>query len=65
MKKYTFTGEQKTEFGVVVLRRIKRVSDGQLGGWIEKESNLSQLGDAWVADNAQVTGNAEVYAQSV
>jgi len=25
---------------------------GELGGYIEKEENLSQQGDAWVYDNA-------------
>lgn len=37
-----------------------RVRAGDLGGWIEKESNLDQSGDAWVSDNAWVFGNAKV-----
>ena len=66
MKKYEFTGEEK-EFCGHTLRRIralvaigKTVSPGDLGGWIETESNLSQDGDAWVGGNAEVYGNAEV-----
>ena len=31
----------------------------ELGGWIEKESNLSQDGDAWVCGDARVYGNAD------
>lgn len=31
-----------------------------MGGWIEKESNLTHDGDAWVCGNAKVCGDAEV-----
>ena len=66
MKKYEFTGEVKIVFGIT-LHRIKAVISfgpiiqGELGGWIEKEENLSQNCNAWVYDNAKVYGNAEVY----
>ena len=33
---------------------------GELGGYIEKEENLSQEGNAWVAGDAWVSGNARV-----
>jgi hypothetical protein len=68
MAKYEFTGETKVEFGVI-LKRIRAlvsiaaigVVKGELGGWIEREENLSQVyGDAWVYDNARVYGNAQV-----
>ena len=36
------------------------VKVGELGGWIEKEENLSHIGDAWISDNACVTDNAHV-----
>lgn len=42
------------------LFRIRRISNGLLGGYIEKESNLSQLGDCFVFDNAEVSGDARV-----
>ena len=64
-KKYCFTGEEKTVRDAV-LRRIKAlrsfgdVKEGDLGGWIEKESNLSHEGNCWVYGNAGVYGNAEV-----
>lgn len=36
---------------------------GTLGGWIEREENLSD--GAWVADNACVYGNAEVFGNTL
>ena len=65
MKKYEFTGEVKVKFGVT-LKRIRALIDfgnvkkGELGGFIEKEENLSYAGDAWVSGNAWVYGNAWV-----
>lgn len=64
MKKYELTGEIKEVCGVK-LHRIKAlisfgaVVAGELGGWIEKEENLSQYGNAWVSGNAEVYGNAD------
>lgn len=65
MKKYEFTGEVKVVFGVTLHRIRAAVSfgiviKGELGGWIEKEENLSQNGNAWVCGNAWVYGNARV-----
>lgn len=66
-KKYTLTNETLV-FNGHTLYRIRalidiegRVNKGELGGWIEKESNLSHKGLCWVSDNAQVYGNAQVY----
>lgn len=39
--KYEFTSETKNYDGHI-LHRIRRLSDDQLGGWIESEDNLSQ-----------------------
>jgi bacterial transferase hexapeptide repeat protein len=33
---------------------------GELGGYVESESNLSQAGKAWIKDNAKVFGNSRV-----
>ena len=69
MKKYEFTGETKrVELWnrTATLHRIKAtvefgfVKVGELGGWIEKEENLSHEGKAWVWGNAKVCGDAEV-----
>ena len=54
-------------FGIKLLqikctRKIKHADVGDLGGYIEKEDNLS--GDAWVSGNAQVCGDAKVYGDA-
>lgn len=65
MKKYEFTGEVKVKFGVT-FKRIRalinfgNVKKGELGGFIEKEENLSHKNNAWVYGNARVSDNAEV-----
>lgn len=62
--KYEFTGETKlVKVGNrdnIEVHRIRKLIDGKIGGWIEKESNLSHNGDCWVDDNAIVCDNAEV-----
>lgn len=64
-KKYELTDETITYEGVV-LHRIKAlvtfrsVRAGDLGGFLEKESNLSHYGDAWVDSEARVLSNAQV-----
>ena len=69
MKKYEFTGKTKrVELWnrTATLHRIKAtvefgfVKVGELGGWIEKEENLSHEGKAWVCGDAKVCGDAEV-----
>ena len=57
--KFEFTGEVKSFFGVT-LKRIRRPDNGEVGGWIERENNLSVYGNAWVYGDAQVYGNARV-----
>ena len=69
MKKYELTDEC-IQHGVRKLYRIKAVKDfgnvrtGELGGFIEKEENLSHKGNAWVYGNAKVSGNAGVYGDA-
>ena len=63
MKKFELTTDSIKRNGVT-LYRIKSLIDfgdvkaGDLGGYVEKEENLSQSGDAWVYDNACVFGDA-------
>lgn len=66
-KKYEFTDESKPYPGKGIrVYRIRAVRDfgivraGDLGGWIEKESNLSHDGNCFVYDDAIVCGNAVV-----
>lgn len=66
MKKFKLTSEFIVDISGVKLFRIKaliefgNVKAGDLGGYIEKEENLSHMGNAWVSGNAQVSGNARV-----
>lgn len=68
--KYEFTGETK-QCGSIMLQRIRLLIDipnigkaGDVGGWIEKESNLSQNDNAMVSGNAEVYGNAWVFGNA-
>lgn len=65
-QKYDFTGEKKINDSGVVLSRIKAITsfgdvkEGDLGGWIESEENLSHDGEAWIYDEAAAYGNSDV-----
>lgn len=64
-KKYELTNET-IDVGSKILHRIRALKDfgnvkkGDLGGFIEKENNLSHEGDCWVGDNAYVLHKAQV-----
>lgn len=47
-------------FQIKCTKAFKNANEGDLGGYVEKEENLSQSGDAWVSGNARVYGNAQV-----
>lgn len=73
MKKYIFTNETIEVTGGRKLHRICALIDieigegvcaGDLGGFIEEESNLSQDGNAWVSDRAFVFDKAEVFGDA-
>ena len=74
MKKYEFTGETKAGPEGEILHRIRAlvkielgditVEAGDIGGWIEKEENLSQYDKSWVYGNARVCDNALVYGNA-
>ena len=64
-KKYVLTNEtikinDKTLYRIKAIKDFDNVKAGDLGGFIEKEENLSGYGNAWVYDNAKVFGNAWV-----
>lgn len=69
MKKFELTTDTKMFLGrklfrIKALISFGNVKAGDVGGYIEKEENLSQSGDAWVYGNAKVYGNAEVYGDA-
>lgn len=69
MKKFELTADKIKSNGVT-LHRIKALIDfgdvkaGDLGGYVEKEENLSQYGRAWVSGNARVYGDAWVFCSA-
>lgn len=66
MKKFELTNEVmelggKTLYRIRALRAIgTNVEAGDLGGWLEKDSNLSQEGNAWVCGNAEVCISSDI-----
>lgn len=69
-KKYEFS-EETLEVADHILHRIKAirsfsdVKKGDLGGWVEEESNLSHDGNCWIYNNAKAFNNAKVYGDAV
>lgn len=73
MKKYKLTnktmtitrnGKEVILCQIEALRDFVTVKSGDKGGFIEKESNLSQDGNCWIYDNAKVYGNSKVCGNS-
>lgn len=72
MKKYELTEETIVDFGVT-LHRIRylygipklNIEQGDLGGYVQSEENLSQEGLCLIKDGAIVTGNAFVSEDAV
>ena len=65
MKKFELTSEFATFLGKKLFRikaliSFGNVKEGELGGYVEKEENLSNDGDAWVYGDARVSGDAWV-----
>ena len=70
MKKYKLTEETKIIDGkelyrIEALKDFGSVKKGEKGGWIEKESNLSQNGDCWVYGNAMAYDDAKVFGNAM
>ena len=69
MKKFELTTDTKMFLGKKLFRikaliSFGNVKAGDVGGYIEKEENLSQWGNAWVSGDAKVYGNAWVYGDA-
>lgn len=65
IKKYKLTEEtlkieDHTLYRIIALQNFTDVKKGDLGGFIEKESNLSHNGNCWIYNEAVVYGNASV-----
>ena len=69
MKKYRLTDDKiivgcRTLYRIQALRDFGDVKEGEFGGWIESEKNLSHEGNAWVSGDARVSGDAWVYGDA-
>ncbi|WP_245257372.1 hypothetical protein [Bartonella vinsonii] len=67
--KYELTDETIEVEGITLhriraLRDFGKIKKGDLGGFIENESNLSHDGNCWVYDNAYVLDGAKVYGDA-
>ena len=60
LTKNTIEHYGRTLFQIEACIDFGNIAKGEKGGYIEKEENLSQDGNAWVYGNARVYGNAWV-----
>lgn len=66
-KKFELVADSFIEVFGVKLFRIRAlisfgsVSEGELGGYVEKAENVSQSGNAWVSGDALVYGDASIF----
>ena len=68
-KKFELTTDTKMFLGrklfrIKALISFGNVKSGDLGGYVEKESNLSHDNNAWISSNARVYGDARVYGNA-
>ena len=60
MKFYRNSDDVYTLHRIRALRNFSDVKKGDLGGWVESESNLSQKGNCWIYDESKVFNNARI-----
>ena len=65
MKYELIPSDREGFYRVKALRDFNDVKKGDIGGYVESEKNLSQLGDCWIYDNAVVRDNAKIYNNAV
>lgn len=68
--KYKYTGKTSMHKGrllhqIVCVTPFGEVKAGELGGWIQKKSNLSQKGNSWIKRNAKVYDDSKIYDDAV
>lgn len=66
---YRIKALKNFELNFVIYRKSsagrRTVLDGELGGYVESEDNLSQEGAAWIFDDARVYGDARVWGNAL
>ena len=70
MNKYKLSEETLEIYGhvlhrIIALRDFGEVKKGDLGGFIEKESNLAHDWNCWIYNDAVVRGDAKVYGNAM
>ena len=50
---------------IKALRDFNDVREGDLGGYVEKENNLSHYGNCWIYDNAKAMDDSRLYGNSI
>ena len=51
----------RTLYRIIALRDFGYVCEGEVGGYVQSEDNLSHNGDCWVFDNAKVFNSAKIH----
>ena len=70
-RKSIITGNGTILYRIKALKDFGNVKNGEIGGFVESENNLSQEGNCWihdeakVLDNAMVLGNAQVLDHAI
>ena len=54
----------KTLYRIQALKDFGNVKKGDLGGFVQNETNLSQKGSCWIYDDACVYDKAQVYEEA-
>ena len=57
---YTIDLVGRTLYRIRALKDFANVKKGDIGGFVEKEKNLSHAGDCWIYRDAKVYNNARV-----
>lgn len=59
-RKYELTAGAGPLYRIRAVRNFGPVKAGELGGYVEKEENLSHEGQAWIFDDAVACGDARI-----
>lgn len=60
----TMVGNKKL-YRIAAIRDFGKVKAGAIGGYVDSEMALSQMGDCWIADEAMVYGGARIEGDAV
>lgn len=64
LTKETYSINNRTLYRIKAIKNFSNIKKGDLGGFVEKEENLSHSGICWIYDNACVYGDAGVFEKA-